>query len=292
MIWERGSGLFALGVGLCAGLAGLASAPAYAQAAPGPTAPTTSPAPTTSAAPAVAAAPADTAQSIDAKYADLIRGALSEMAAQHYLEARTLFLKAHELLPSARTERGLGSVEFELQHYTWATLHFRAALTSGVRPLDQTMRKEVEQALARAESYTGYLHLTLSPADGTIKVDGQPSTPAADGTIWLDIGDHDLVFEAAGYQAQRQTVSIAGGERAELALTLALAPVAGPSAAVADQSAAESPSLLSRWWFWTAAGVVVTGAVIGIAVASSGEQTQPALEGNLGATQSVLRVRR
>jgi hypothetical protein len=291
MIWERGSGLFALGIGLCAGLAGLAPARAYAQAAGSTTstAPTTSVAPT---APAVAAAPADTAQSIDAKYADLIRGALAEMAAQHYLEARALFLKAHELLPSARTERGLGSVEFELQHYTWATLHFRAALTSGVRPLDQTMRKEVEQALARAESYTGYLHLTLNPTNGTIKIDGQPTTPAADGTIWLDIGDHELVFEAAGYQSQRQTVSIAGGERAELALTLALAPVAGPNAAVTDQPEAESPGLLSRWWFWTAAGVVVTGAVIGIAVASSGEETQPALEGNLGATQSVLRVRR
>jgi hypothetical protein len=285
MIWELKSGSLALGAMLWVGFAAAGSAQVYAQAAGA-----AQPAPT--AAPTVATAPADTAQSIDAQYANTIRDALSEMAAQHYLEARALFLKAHALMPSARTERGLGSVEFELQHYTWAALHFRAALTSGVRPLDQSMRKEVEQALARAESYTGYLLLTLTPADAAIKIDGQPTKPAADGTIWVDIGDHDLQCEAAGYQPQRQKVSIAGAQRVDLTVTLAPAAIAGPSAAVSDQPAAESPSLLSRWWFWTAAGVVVTGAVIGIAVASSGgDEPQPAIDGNLGATQSVLRVR-
>jgi hypothetical protein len=278
MIWERGSGLFALGV---ACMMAVGSAPVQAQDA--------QPVP---AQPLVAPAPAETAQSIDAKYGELIRNALAEMAAQHYLEARALFLKAHELLPSARTERGLGSVEFELQHYTWAAAHFRAALTSGTRPLDQSMRKEVEAALARAESYTGYLHLALTPAGGKLSVDGTPATLAPDGTVWLDIGDHDVRYEAPGYQAQRQKVTIAQAERVELAFALEAAPVSGPAGAVAATPKDESPGLLSRWWFWTAAGVVVTGAVIGIAVASSGEETQPVIEGNLGATQSVLRVRR
>jgi hypothetical protein len=281
MIWERRGGLFALGLVACVELATAGSRPAQAQDA--------QPVP---AQPSVAAAPAETAQSIEAQYGELIRNALDEMAAQHYLEARALFLKAHELMPSARTERGLGSVEFELQHYTWAAAHFRAALTSGTRPLDQSMRKEVEAALARAESYTGHLHLSLTPADGKLRVDGAPAALAPDGTLWLDIGDHDVVYEAPGYRTQQQKVTIAQAERVELAIALEATPVSGPAGAVAATPKDESPGLLSRWWFWTAAGVVVTGAVIGIAVASSGEETQPAIEGNLGATQSVLRVQR
>src|SRR5262249_29561205 len=112
--------------------------------------------------------------SAEAQYTELIRGALEEMSAQRFPEARVLFLKAHALQPSARTERGLGLVEFELRHYTVAVGHFRAALASNVRPLEAPMRGEVEQVLARAESYTGSLQLSLTPGSGVLTLDGQP----------------------------------------------------------------------------------------------------------------------
>lgn len=41
----------------------------------------------------------------------------------------------------------------------------------------------------------------------------------------------------------------------------------------------ESPSVLESWWFWTAAGVVVTGAVIGTYFATRPEPTRPPLDG-------------
>jgi PEGA domain len=42
---------------------------------------------------------------------------------------------------------------------------------------------------------------------------------------------------------------------------------------------ADSPSVLESWWFWTAAGVVVTGAIVGTYFATRPEPTRPPLTG-------------
>src|SRR3954466_6623521 len=54
------------------------------------------------------------------EYRRLIGDALKEYGLEHFEESRSLFERAHMLSPSARTERGLGMVEFELRHYVTA----------------------------------------------------------------------------------------------------------------------------------------------------------------------------
>ncbi|HMJ02173.1 MAG TPA: hypothetical protein VK506_04475, partial [Conexibacter sp.] len=226
--------------------------------------------------------------------AALIRTALAEMDAHNYAEARVLFGKAHALQPSARTERGLGTVEFELRRYNVAAAHFRAALASAVRPLDEGMRREVEQALARAISYTGTLQLTLEPAGGALKLDGVRIAIPAGGALQLDLGVHELSYELAGHQPARERFEVRGGEQNALRVALVPQGQSAPDGALAgDGGGAQQSSggLLSRWWFWTAAGIVVAGTAIGVAVASSGDaETEAPLPGNLDKTQSVLRV--
>jgi hypothetical protein len=241
------------------------------------------------------AAPPAAVPSVEERYSALIRTALAEMDARNYAEARALFAKAHALQPSARTERGLGTVEFELRRYTVAAAHFRAALSSAVRPLDEAMRREVEAALARAIGYTGTLQLTLAPAQGSLKLDGTRIALPPDGQLPLDLGVHELSYDAEGYRPARERFEVRGGE--QNALHIALAPHGPPAPRAAltptdDQGErADSGGLLSRWWFWTAAGVVVAGTAIGVAVAVSGDaETQAPLDGNLDKTQSVLRV--
>ena len=52
----------------------------------------------------------------------------------------------------------------------------------------------------------------------------------------------------------------------------------------------EGGGLLSKWWFWTAAGVVVAGVVAGVAIATSGGQERPKpLPSNTGVTVTTLR---
>ena len=233
--------------------------------------------------------------SVEERYAALIRTALAEMDAHNYAEARVLFANAHALQPSARTERGLGTVEFELRRYTVAAAHFRAALASAVRPLDEAMRREVEQALARALSYTSTLQLALEPADGALKLDGVRIAIPTGGALQLDLGVHELSYELAGYHPARERFEVRGGEQSALRIALVPQGQSAPSAALAgdEEARAGSGGLLSRWWFWTAAGVVVAGTAIGVAVAVSGDaETQAPLPGNLDKTQSVLRVAR
>jgi hypothetical protein len=45
-------------------------------------------------------------------------------------------------------------------------------------------------------------------------------------------------------------------------------PAATVTATAPAQDAGETP-IYEKWWFWTAAGVVVVGAVVGIALATS-----------------------
>jgi hypothetical protein len=234
----------------------------------------------------------------EAAYTDLIHRALDEMDTQNYIEARAMFLKADALLATARTARALGNVEFELHHYTVAARYFEAALRSEVRPLTPSMRTEVQNILARAQDYTGHFALLITPDQASIVVDDAAPQFDADKRIWLDVGEHELVFSADGFVTKRQRLNVSGGEHSELRVVLtADATVAVPSPASpldrsrpppAEQGAAP---ITTRWWFWTAIGVVAAGAAIGITVAAvSSKDTQRPLDGNLGHVETLLVV--
>ena len=54
---------------------------------------------------------------------------------------------------------------------------------------------------------------------------------------------------------------------------------AGQSVEVPARLARDEPALTERWWFWTAAGVVVAGAILGTYAATRPEPDRPALSG-------------
>lgn len=57
-------------------------------------------------------------------------------------------------------------------------------------------------------------------------------------------GSHDLVATADGYYEERVPMTLALGDRREV-----------------DLEMRKTPSILSRWWFWTGVGVVILGGV-------------------------------
>ena len=81
----------------------------------------------------------------------------------------------------------------------------------------------------------------------------------------LDAGDHTVVASQPGYQSRDLTVTIVGGQHAQLVLpALAVSPSqvaqAAPPASVTSSASSESdrqPGIAERWWFWTAIGAVV-----------------------------------
>jgi hypothetical protein len=50
--------------------------------------------------------------------------------------------------------------------------------------------------------------------------------------------------------------------------------------------AEQSSSILGRWWFWTAAGVLVAGVVAGIVIASSSSGGSPTRQSDLGSMRA------
>lgn len=187
--------------------------------------------------------------------------ALSELRAGHFHEARGMFAHAHELLPSARTLRGLGLAEFELRSYVESIDHLKQALESNVRPLTDEQRKETEALLERASRYVTRLALSILPTTASIALDGAPLT-GNKGSLLLAAGDHILDVTADDYLAQRRTVHALGGDSQQL--TIELTKVAAPVSAAMAPAPREDRSrpLLKNPWLWAGVGVLVGGAVL------------------------------
>ena len=165
----------------------------------------------------------------DAEYEAAISQAVIEFAAEHWQEARALFLRAHQYRPSARTLRGLGFCEFELRHYRDADRLLRLALADPRRPLTDEQRADVTSALDRAQGFLGRYRLTTQPEGAAVTIDGAPPRLEADGSLVLDVGEHVLVANAAQHAQQRRAIDVRGGERETLRIVLE--PLSGAAAA-------------------------------------------------------------
>jgi PEGA domain len=108
------------------------------------------------------------------------------------------------------------------------------------------------------------LSIRSSPPDAIVTVGDKDLGPTP-----LDVlrpaGRYDLLVEREGYLPYETQVDVTAGEQVNLHARL-----------VEDE-----PSVFETWWFWTAAGAVVTGAVVGtyFAVRSDPEPTRTPLSG-------------
>ena len=168
--------------------------------------------------PAVASAQEESEES-DA-YHELITEAVSEFDAHRFEEARALFRRAHDLSPNARTLRGIGLTSFEMRDYVVAYRSLGAALVDERRALSEAQRQEVRALVARSARFIGIFRLQLIPPSARVTVDGRPDELARDGTLLLDLGAHQLVFAAAGYEPVERTIQVRGGEDEPLPVEL------------------------------------------------------------------------
>jgi hypothetical protein len=233
--------------------------------------------------PGIAAGQSEGAQNTLQRYERLVDRGIQEMKLQNYLEARSLFLDAHKASPSARTLRALGMVEFELRNYVSALAYLDAALQSSVKPLDREKKAQVEQLRDEAKSFVARYSLTIVPPGATVELDGVPVKAPYDH-ILLQVGEHTLRVSADGYHVVQRTLSVAGGDSQEVAITLlpAAERVAKADASSAhgstlprsDEPVSSSRPARKQWWLWTTIGVVIAGAAAGTAIALMRDRTE------------------
>lgn len=178
-------------------------------------------------------APAE-AQTFPQSYRRLIREAVGEFDGGNWAEARALFVRAHELEPSARTLRGIGMCSFELREYEDAIRYLEEALESGERPLTRRQREETELLLVRARSFIGHFVVNTVPAEAQLLVDGAPPALNENGQIVLPLGEHTFDASLEGYRSEHREVRVRGGESLEVTLTLDLLPPPVADALVPD----------------------------------------------------------
>jgi tetratricopeptide (TPR) repeat protein len=201
-----------------------------------------------------------------AEYAQVVGEAIAEFDAGRWAEARALFLRAHELRPSARTFRTLGMTSFELREYPRAVTELEQALADTRRPLGEEQKSHVQSLLSRAKLFVGRYRLQMVPADASLWVDGAPYKPGEREFLQLGVGNHEIVARAPGHQELRRPLKVQGGEEADLTLTLrATAPPVvvpaqserAPAAATQPVDEAPTSAFKKLRWTWVAAGAGV-----------------------------------
>jgi hypothetical protein len=201
-----------------------------------------------------------------AGYQPVLDEAIKEFAVGNYVESLTLFREANEAWPNARAMRAIGRCQYELGDYVASHHALLEALDMGVRPLDGAQRQETEQLLWRVREHLARYTVRTDPRSASLRVDGEPVSLEADGSIVLTLGVHTLEASATGFMAARQQVTAEAlrDEHIELRLAPLVARVAEP----AEPELASVPAARSdrptykKWWVWTSvAGAVAVAAV-------------------------------
>ncbi len=216
-------------------------------------------------------------------YTETLKAALAQYDAENWQEAKALFEKAHAMFPNARTLRGLGMVAYAARRYAQARSFLLEALAHQVRPLTKDQRSAAQSTVDQCETYLAHFHVTLSPADATLLVDGEPAAlDEQDHLLRLDPGDHELVARAPEYADVVRRLSVSGGQQGNVEIDLTPPHPAAPALTQATLPAApETPAPTPapearrpRLWTWVALGSAVTfgGAALGVYFSAVGER--------------------
>lgn len=136
-----------------------------------------------------------------------------------YQEALEAFQEAYRLAPHPSVRVNMANCYEKLERPVEAIDHFeRYLLEAGDLP--PARRREIEETLARLRGQVGELFFRVEPAGATVTIDGRTSleAPILDA-VRLPQGPHQVSVQANGRIEQRE-VTVRGGERDELQVSV------------------------------------------------------------------------
>lgn len=170
--------------------------------------------------PAVAAQDDAVELSSEVEFRRVVADALDEYERAHWEESEALFMRAHEIKPSARTLRGLGLAAFEARHYTDALHYLRDSLSDERQPLNEHQRTSVQTTIARARLFVAHLRVEVQPANAEVRINGELVKAGPTGEIVADVGRLDITINADGYEVWTNRLRMSGGQREILRVDL------------------------------------------------------------------------
>ncbi|WP_437928496.1 PEGA domain-containing protein [Sorangium sp. So ce291] len=198
------------------------------------------------------ASAAEAAKRADASY----RQGLRLYSDGKYAEAESALQSAWALNPTFDVAYNLGNTEYKLKKHREAAQYLSFALRHW--PLMKAAAKlkvTAEQRLAESRAQVGAVTVTVGVAGAEVLVDGKAVGRAPlEGEVFVDAGEHRVEAKLEGYAPASETVKVAKGGKAEVALAMpavksdareaapvAQAPERGAPGAGARAPAAEKP---------------------------------------------------
>lgn len=168
-------------------------------------------------------------------YDHFITEALQAYDAGRFAEARTLFRRAHDLQPTARTFRTLGMCSFNLGDYIDALQNLEAALADLRKPLTREQQAHVSELIERANRRVGRFRLKLAPENASLRVDAAVPVLLSRRELLLEPGRHVIELTAEGHRPSQRELTVEAGDRATLEFHL--------ETATAEAAAAVAPAV-------------------------------------------------
>jgi hypothetical protein len=146
-------------------------------------------------------------------YRKTIKDGVTEYEAHRFEEARSLFRRAHQLSPSARTFRGMGMAAFELRDYVSAMRNLSGALRETRKPLSEEQRKHAQELMERSSLFVDVYTIKVTPRNARVIVDGHAPELEPDGSLLFAFGHHSIEISAPGMELQTMVIDARGGEK-------------------------------------------------------------------------------
>ncbi len=184
-------------------------------------------------------------------------------------EALEAFTRSFELAPRPATLLNLAGAQVETGHLVEGAESYRRFL----READGRAAQRIpmaEAALAAVEPRIARVRVEIDGllSRDTVLLDDLPLSEAVLGAeLPVNPGAHAIRVEREGAEIGRTEFDVVEGERRLDPIALALPPGEEPA------ESASGPAWLRSPWLWTAVGVVIVGAAVGIGVgiATSGD---------------------
>jgi len=141
---------------------------------------------------------------------------------QAYRAAMVEFQRAYDLSPNYRLLYNLGRAKQQLQDHLGASQSFQAYLVLGGSEIEPERRIQVEETLTWLSGRVARISVTVSRAGAEVFLDDVKVGVAPLGAlVHTNVGSHRVSARAADGGEGAQIVHLAGGDLAEVTLTLA-----------------------------------------------------------------------
>ncbi len=174
-------------------------------------------------------------------------------------QAAVAFERAYELKPSYKILYNLGQTENELGHYAAALQAYSRYLADGGSGVSGERLTQVKVEIKHLTNLVGMLTVEHGDPGVAVFVDGrkQGETPLS-GTIFVDLGDHEVVLRKGTDELYSEIVRVGGGERVTVEVAVQEDPA--EEAALEEITTTPKPEA-KRVWTWVAIGIGGAAAV-------------------------------